>query len=426
MKWVSMHWRKPGIARAGVATVAAGALGAGLLAATGAASAAAPGPLFRPGGSYDVGHLPVGSTAADLDGDGDNDLVTGNGRSQNVSVLLNNGDGSFGQARNYYALDPNLGGNRDKGPSNVVAADFNEDGALDLATANPVFNRQVSILINNGDGAFAAPTVLDLGASVGAGLTAGDFDRDGKVDLLVATAFGDTLQTLLGDGDGSFQVPIRTNDDPYTYFLSNRPAEVMNADLDGDGIDDVAVLGEGRGGDSLTPLLGSGDGSFRQAKGRQPSEEAYNVELCFAPDINKHSRDFNGDGLPDLAVVDRCSPGQTIIFLGNGDGLLTRGESYPSQPEPTSLDIADFDGDGTNDLVVTRNPRGGRGEVVALTGTGGGTFEPTTQPPSYRVGQLPLEATAADFNGDGKPDLATANAFSNSVTVLFNSGQQAR
>lgn len=427
MKWISRHWPKRRMARAGVATVAAGALGAGVLAATGAASAATSGPVFQPAGSHDVGHVPVGSTAADLDGDGDNDLVTANERSQNVSVLLNNGDGSFGQARNYYALDPNLGGNRDKGPTNVVAADFNEDGVLDLATANPVWNRQVSILIGNGDGTFGPPNVIDLGASVAAGLTFGDFDRDGHVDLVVANSFSEYLSTLLGNGDGTFHEPTVERNGytyPYRYGLNSRPAEVMSADLDGDGVLDVAVLGEGRGGDSLTPLLGDGDGTFTQAKGRQLHEASYTVDLCFAPDINKHSSDFNGDGAPDLAVVNKCSPGKTIIFLGNGDGLFTRGESYPSQEKPASLDVADFDGDGASDLAVSKFDR--TGKVSVLAGAGDGTFQALTQPPFYRVGDVPLEATAADFNGDGKPDLATANAFADSVSVLFNmTGQQA-
>jgi hypothetical protein len=410
MKLPTMRGRKRVLAPAALAVLAA----IGLVGSTAMAGAAAQGPLFRPAGTYDVGHVPVGSTAADLDGDGDNDLVVTNERSRNLSVLLNHGDGSFAPARNYEVT------RFEKGPTNVVAADFNEDGALDLATANPIFGQQVSILLNNGNGTFGSPKVLvDPGGAVGpaGGLTAGDFDRDGHVDLVVVEAFDSVMVTLLGNGAGAF--------DPYTRRLSSRPAEVMSADLDGDGILDVAVLGEGRGGDSLTPLLGDGDGTFTQAKGRQPSEEAYNVELCFAPDINKHSSDFNGDGVPDLAVVDRCSPGKTIIFLGNGDGLFTRGESYPSQAAPASLDIADFDGNGTSDLAVTKIDRSGK--VAVLSGAGDGTFEALTQPPFYRVGQTPLEATAADFNGDGRPDLATANAGSDTATVLFNTaGQRGR
>jgi hypothetical protein len=370
-----------------------------------------------------VGHVPVGSTAADLDGDGDNDLATANQSPDGVSVLLNNGDGTFAPARTYHAVRSEDG----SGPSNVLAADFNEDGALDLATANNVFTSQVSILLNNGDGTFAPPDVLDLGASVAAGLTAGDFNRDGNVDVVVANSFSEYLSTLLGNGDGTFQEPtVQRNGYTYPdrYGLSSRPAEVMSADLNGDGMLDVAVLGEGRGGDSLTPLLGNGDGTFRQAKGRQPSESSYTVDLCFAPDINKHSNDFNGDGAPDLAVVDRCSPGKTMIFLGNGDGLFTRGESYPSQAAPASLDVADFDGNRTSDLAVTKLDRTGKAAV--LSGAGDGTFEALTQPPFYRVGDTPLEATAADFNGDGRPDLATANAYSDNVTVLLHTtGAQA-
>jgi hypothetical protein len=415
MKLPTIRGRKRVLAPAALAVLAA----VGLVGST-ALAAAAPGPLFQPAGTYDVGHWPVDSTAADLDGDGDNDLATANQSPDGVSVLLNNGDGTFAPARTYHAVDSEDG----SGPSNVLAADFNEDGALDLATANNVFTSQVSILLNNGDGTFAPPDVLDLGASVAAGLTAGDFNRDGNVDVVVANSFSEYLSTLLGNGDGTFQEPtVQRNGYTYPdrYGLEGRPAEVMSADFNGDGMLDVAVLGEGRGGDSLTPLLGNGDGTFRQVKDPGTAAEGYFVDVCFAPDINKHSRDFNGDGVPDLAVVNSCSPGKTIIFLGNGDGLFTRGESYPSQSEPQSLDVADLDGDGTSDLAVTRNPHRGRtGEVVVLTGAGDGTFQPTTQPPSYPVGQTPFGPTAADLNGDGKPDLATANGFSDSVTVLFN------
>ncbi len=423
MKFPAMRGRKRVLAPAGIALAALCAVG---LVSSTAVAAAAPGPVFRPGGSYDVGNDAVDVAAADLDGDGDNDLVTANENANNVSVLLNNGDGTFAPARNYPALLFS-----DKGPTDVLAADFNEDGALDLATANPVFGRQVSILIGNGDGTFAPPNVTQVGTGVAVGLTAGDFDGDGHVDLVVPLAFDSQLLTLLGNGDGTFHPPEEALESYVVEFLDARPAEVMSADFDGDGIRDVAVLGEGRGGDTLLPLLGDGDGTFSPAfTVPYPSNPdwyqagSYTLDLCYAPDFNRFSRDFNGDGVPDLAVVNSCSGGKTIIFVGNGDGTFTRGESYPSQAEPTSLAVADFDGDGTSDLAVTKDARSGKASVMA--GAGDGTFKPLTRPPFYRIGQNPIGVVAADLNGDGRPDLATANADSDSVTVLLNTaGQQA-
>lgn len=426
MRWTSMRQRKR-LIPAGLAVAALGAVG--VLASTtlaGAATSAQPGPVFRPGGSYEVGSTPVDSVAADFDGDGDRDLAVANEDSENVSVLLNNGDGTFGQARNYRVLAKFF---EDKGATGIVAADFNEDGVLDLATANPVFGPgQVSILIGNGDGTFQSFYHLfqyGIGVGPAVGLTAGDFNGDGHVDLVVPLSFDSVLVTALGNGDGTFQVVARN-------ILEGRPAQVMSADLNGDGILDVVVLGEGRAGDYLLPLLGNGDGSFRPAKGRQTPavDKAYVVELCHAPDQNQRSRDFNGDRIPDIAVVDHCSPGRIRIFLGNGDGTFTRGKSYSTQAAPTSVASADFNGDGISDLAASKTTRA-RGKVSVLAGAGDGTFQKLTQPPSYRVGPNPLRVTAADLNGDRRPDLVVANAGEanssdvNTVTVLLNTGDRA-
>ncbi|MBD3423088.1 MAG: T9SS type A sorting domain-containing protein, partial [Candidatus Latescibacteria bacterium] len=159
----------------------------------------------------------------DLDGDGDIDLAVANAYSDNVSILLGNGDGTFTSAVNYGA-----GG----APQAVAVADLDGDGGLDLAVVNATSNN-VSVLLGNGDGTFGSAVNYGTGVDPRS-VAPTDLDGDGDIDLAVANAYSDNVSILLGNGDGTFTSAVN-------YAVGNEPQFVAAADLDGDGDNDLAV-----------------------------------------------------------------------------------------------------------------------------------------------------------------------------------------
>ena len=159
-----------------------------------ASAAAASGPLF-PGAQYDVGWYPMSVAIGDLNGDDCLDLAAANNMSDNVSVLLSNGDGTFAAAVHYDA---------GSAPYSVAAGDLDRDGWLDLAVANEG-SRNVSVLLNNGDGTFAEAVHYQVGRYP-VSVAIGDLDGDDWLDLAVAKDHEstDTVSVLLNNGDGTF------------------------------------------------------------------------------------------------------------------------------------------------------------------------------------------------------------------------------
>ena len=219
------------------------------------------------------GDRPNALVAGDFNGDGRTDLAVANDGSNDVSVLLGNGDGTF-QDQVWYAAGI--------WPSAVVAGDFNGDGRTDLAVANKDSN-DVSVLLGNGDGTFRGQVryVAGLGPSA---VVAGDFNGDGRTDLAVANAGSNDVSVLLSNGDGTFQNQVR-------YAVGTEPSALVAGDFNGDGRTDLAVANNGF--NDVSVLLGNGDGTFQHqvwyAAGTGPSALV--------------AGDFNGDGRTDLAVA---------------------------------------------------------------------------------------------------------------------------
>ncbi len=320
-----------------------------------------------------------------------------------ISILLGNGDGTFGKAANFRA-DNSLGP--------IVVADFNGDGKLDLAATGG------GVYLGNGDGTFKAPALFNMcgGANSGEGansIATGDFNKDGRVDLV--TAGGYRACVLLGMGGGTFF------DARYYITGGDLAVSVAVGDFNGDGKLDLAIANECGIScfgytEAVAILLGNGDGTFRAphlfAAGQQPSGVAVG--------------DFNGDGKMDLAVTNSSVPGEVSILLGNGDGTFQSPVSYPAGNLPNGVAVADFNGDGRLDLaVISCGPEGNTcnrylGEVTVLLGNGDGTFGTGT---SYSTGFSPAAIGVADFNGDGNPDLAiTNNGTDHTVSVLLGNG----
>jgi hypothetical protein len=339
----------------------------------------------------------------------------------------------------------------------VAVADFNGDGSPDMAVTSPN-DSTVSVFLNNGDGAFGAAQTFGVGAYP-TDITVGDFNSDGKIDIVTADSGTTGLSgsgatsVFLGNGDGTFQTARST------------PTATVNAlttgDFNADGRLDVAVAGywvawngeEYWQTGSVNVLLGRGDGTFDHSSG------AIEVANLFALAIR--TGDFNGDGKEDL--VASTDYYQAVVYLGNGNGTFS-GDRYLAPGElwygAVALEVADFDGDGNQDVVSTNpnkqvslflghgdgtfgSPRqssvgayapsalvatdlnrdglldlvSANGSVSVLLGAGFGSFQAAQE---FTAGVSPASLSAADFNGDGCADVAVANRASSDVTVMTN------
>jgi hypothetical protein len=370
---------------------------------------------FRPRVDYGAGPVPVYVAVGDFNGDGRLDLaVADNGTfplfiDGGVSVLLGNGDGSF---RPLGTLRTGVN------PRSVAVGDFNGDGRQDLAVTNGTYGAStVSVLLGNGDGSFQPARNFSAGYGPSS-VAVGDFNGDGRLDLAVANQGGANVRVLLGNGGGSFQAAPN-------YSAGSVPQSVAVGDFNGDGKLDLAVTGYGFQCDeygcvpvdeTVRVLLGNGDGSFQPARsysaGSRPSFVAVG--------------DFNGDGIPDLAVANYGDqvhgvPGSVSVLLGNGDGSFQPARNFSAGSGPYSVAVGDFDGDGRLDLAVTDggdNSGNGQG-VSVLLGNGDGSFQP---PRTFSAGIAPSSVAVGDFDGDGRLDLAVANVGSNNVSVLLGNG----
>ncbi len=337
-----------------------------------------------------VGNEPDGVVAGDFTGDGTLDLAVANSKSNTVSILIGNGDGTFQSAVNYSV------GND---PVALVAGDFNGDGKVDLAVVNGGAYGTVSILLGHGDGTFQRPASYTVGDSPDA-IAAGDFSGDGKLDLAIANADSNNVSILMGNGDGMFRTAVN-------YSVGYDPTEIVAADFTGDGRIDLAVTvltGLFSGGVSV--LLGDGDGTFRSA----------GINSGVGNAVAIVAGDFTGDGRIDLAVAD--SSGFVEILLGNGDGTF---ESAVDSPylgiNPSGLAVGDFNGDGHLNLAVAL----GDNTVLMMLVDGDGTVQ---YGDDFPVGNDPDAMVTGDFNGDGKLDLAVANDADDTVSILIGNGDQ--
>ena len=337
--------------------------------------------------SYAANAGPVAMVSADVNGDGRADLISTNSGGS-VTVLLGNGDATF-QSPQTSTLGLNYPRSLYTGSQagTLVAADFNGDGRMDVAT---ISSNNEALLLGNGDGTFQAPIVTYIGSSPSR-MSAGDVNGDGHADLVVANTMG-TVNVLLGNGDGTFAPVV-------SYAAGTSPQDVKAVDLNHDGKLDLVVANALSAG-TVGTLIGNGDGTF------QP----YTSYNAFSAPYRMQVEDVNGDGNPDVIVANSYTSSSITILLGNPDGTFKPYHSYDSGAQPWELNVVDVDGDGKKDLVSSN----GSTYQIQLN-NGDGTFSaPTTTPGAG------LAFAAADFNGDGVADLAGASPYLSSVGVLVN------
>ena len=294
------------------------------------------GGTLRRAHEFPVGKAPATVVIADLNGDGKLDIVTTNGGlaegqgeqirgSNDLSVMIGRGDGTFAKAVSYPAGDV---------PSGLVIADVNGDGSPDLLTVDR-HQSQLALLLGRGGGTFRPYTPIPIkGLTLSRRLTAADLNGDGAVDLIVPDESDGSVFVLTGTGHGTF--------DQKSYPENGiEPVAVAVADLNGDGKPDLAVA-NGYPAHDTSILLARGGGFG----------PAHIYPTGFAP----HSivaTDLNGDGKPDLAVGN-VGDSTVSILLGRGDGTFGRKLDLPTGSTATNntIAVADMNRDGRPDLVT--------------------------------------------------------------------------
>ena len=351
-----------------------------------------------PTGSPDVaiGDRPIALDLGDFNGDGHDDIVTANQDGDSITILTGDGSGQFQWLSEISTGDGTLF---------AAAGDLDGDGHLDLATAN-YFDDQVAILMGDGTGQFAAPAALDAGAGP-VELVLEDLDADGDLDLVAAGNRNSVSEfaVFLNAGDATFAAAMVSESD----FLAST---VDVGDLDNDGVPDIVIgnaasafnnrvdvrlgLGDGTFGPGTTWILG-GTGFFPGA----PTQ----VKLS----------DATGDGVLDIVGTDPSTDSARLL-RGLGDGTFEDVVAYQVGASPSSVDVADADRDGIVDLVVANQ---GSDSFSVLLGNGDGTF---AQRADFSVGHAPSWLRLVDIDSDGALDVITTNRDADSLSVRLGTG----
>jgi hypothetical protein len=238
----------------------------------------------------------------------------------------------------------------------------------------------------------------DYAAAVPLGIAAGDFNGDQHPDLIFTNSSDDSLTLLPGDGYGGFRTGRRIP-------AGKEPERLAIGDFNADGHLDVAITHRISG--EVRVLLGNGEGDFKDVFRWPGAGRSRWISTA----------DLNGDGRLDLAVA-RSADRRLTILLGQGDGRFRLAAEYETSEEPSALAISDYNNDGISDIAVA-DYRIGTGKTVSLyLGRGDGTFGPRQE---LQVGVGPLAICTGDLNGDGTPDIVTAN-YGGSVSLLLSRG----
>jgi hypothetical protein len=347
--------------------------------------------------SYAAGTLPEHMAAGVFTSSGKPDLVVtdlGGG----ATVLLNNGDGTFRPG-------PNL--SLSSIADAVVVGDFTGNGKQDIAVGNQ--DGTIDVFLGNGNGTFQAPKVFNLGSSdVVRSLVTGHFTTSGHLDLAATVDVQNQAQTgevvvLLGNGNGTFRRGQTIN-------VGTDALGLASADFNNDGKADLVtttMLADGTR--DVKALLGNGNGTFKAP---------LSTPTGFAP-TSVATGDFNGDGKPDLVLIDYFDTDNSVLVMtGNGNGTFGKplAIKFNAQLGFEAPVVGDFFGDGKLSVAVTT----GDGSVSVLRGNGDGTFQAPSSTLTDFNGSFPNALVVADFNGDGKPDLAVSNFVAGDVSVLLN------
>jgi hypothetical protein len=341
------------------------------------------------------GDGPACVQAADFNGDGKMDLAIANNTSGTIAVLLGNGDGTF-QAAVTYPVNAN-----GSLPVALAVGDFNGDGKPDIVTVNAssgASQASISVFLNKGDGTFAAASVIATPAS-GQSIAVGDINSDGLQDLWIGASPQSFV--MFGNGNGTFQAAISLATAPSG---GGGAMGVAIGDVNNDGKPDL--LASNFSQNTVGILLNTGNKTFAAA---------ITVPTLAGP-AGLFVADFDHDGNLDF-VVANFSFNTGVVRYGAGDGTFARNIPVAAGSGPVSAFAANFSAPGSGDLIFADN----RGNGVTFVTAAEDTFTDTFMfPSSPNVSPKPAYAIGADFNGDGKPDIAVVNFSENNVVILLN------
>ena len=335
------------------------------------------------------------TVVADFNRDGTPDLALVTPGGNQLSIYLGNQDGTFQKPANTQI------GNASTRLSAIALSDFNGDRKLDLAIVD-TGNNAVYVMYGKGDGTFFgkadgpfAPVTIPVGHAPVA-IAVADVNNDGIPDIAVANSADNTISVARGLGNGTF-IPASS------FAVGTTPVALIAQDLNADGNVDL-VVGD-NGSSDVAVLHGLGTGGFQGATFTKTP----------APPTYMSSADFNNDGVPDLAVL-AGDLNAVMMFTGGFQGKLTLAGTFLVPNLSASFVINDFDGDGNLDLLV---PDTDSGSTVLLLGRGDGTLNA----PSVYGGSRGLTSIAAgDFHNSGKLDLIVTGSNSTSSTLSILAG----
>jgi hypothetical protein len=341
---------------------------------------------------YQTADGPCFVSAADLNADGHMDLAVANWRDNNISIMLNNGDGSFEKR------PPHRVGLR---PYCVTTGDFDGDGDLDLVTAN-YGSGSVSTLRNTGTAEFETAVEYDDDATFSTRCVyPADLNGDGHLDLAAVNTRSDNFSIFMNNGEGLFG-------EAKNYPIGSAPKSIYPGDLDGDGDIDLAVIISGW---FTVPFIvfmeNDGSGAFSRKAEFQVEASAWTVIVA----------DLNHDGHADLANTNYAYQNISVL-TGDGEGNFTMDEYYQTPKGPRHLCASDLDADGDLDLAVACWHAG---QCVLLLNQGNGKYKPGG---NFKTGKKASCVASSDLNSDGLNDLVVTHVESNTVAVLLNTSGQ--
>ena len=357
--------------------------------------AAAQSGIFAPATSYQVGSGPACVAAVDVNGNGKIALISANLNDGTLMVLTNNGSSGFGSNATLVVGSYPLG---------VAAADVNGDGKPDLISAN-LGDGTLTVLTNDGQGGLGYNATLNVGLSIysaPAFVMAADVNGDGKPDLISANSGDDTVTVLTNNGSGGFALDA-------TLTVGTYPVSIAAVDINGNG--KIALVSANEYDGTLTVLTNDGHGGFGYNAtlnvGSGPSSGPASVVAV----------DINGDGKPGLICANSVD-NTLIVLTNNGSGGFGSNATLVVGSSPLCVAATDVNGDGKPDLICANS---GDSTLTVLTNNGSGGFgSHATLTVGSIAGSYPQFVVVADVNGDGLPDLVSANYNDNSLSVLLN------
>ncbi|MDQ3917668.1 MAG: FG-GAP-like repeat-containing protein [Acidobacteriota bacterium] len=344
--------------------------------------------------NYDAPGGPMRLVVADLNSDGNLDLVTASNTTNKVTVLLGNANGTFNAAAGY-----TVGTH----PQDVAVADFNKDGKLDLATPNS--GASVSVLLGNGDGTFQAATNLPQSSPLDGpfSITAGDLNGDGNPDLVFSSS-GGAVGVLLGKGDGTFQPAV-------SYATTGSPATARLGDFNGDAKLDVAVVNSGSSG-SVGVLRGKGDGTLQAVVNFPTQSSPWGLVVA----------DLNKDGKPDVITTNN-SIGRINVLLNSPSARGADFNATATLPV-NGVTVASFTDYDTTKTAASFTATINWGDAAApsagtVADNGSGGFNVTGSHTYASAGSYAVSVQIADTDENFANASATATVAKQDQTITF-------